>query len=285
MGKSHDKKLDNVEFEVSVDDRTVIDAGADAWKSYKTQVEGNPAIFIKAGLALKRIQEIATEKAGAPKGSAYNRWWLKGAEQFGFEGVEPSERGRLIRIASHGDDLTTWWNQKVTPAEKLKWHNPSTMWRRYADYAGIKKATPTSPRRKLADVKAELKVALETQSALQRELTAAKSGGSFEPPKSDPAKGNAGTAPERPEYKTIDEVVEATDPDTRAKLLDELLTLIEIGDLTLDEETLHRLRKIVGQADATGGDAGSVKETKAAAKARKQREKRAAAKQAKEAVA
>jgi hypothetical protein len=272
MGKSHERKLENVEFEVSVDDRTVIDAGADAWKRYKTAVEGNPHIFIKAGLALKRIQEIATEKAGASKGTAYNRWWKKGAEQFGFEGVEPSERGRLIRIASHGDDLTTWWNKKVTPAQKLKWHNPSTMWRRYAEHAGIKNA-PTSPRRKVADVEAELRVALETQSALQRELTAAKSGGSFEPPKSDPAEGNAGTAPERPEYKTIDEVVEATDPDTRAKLLDELLTLIEIGDLTLDEEIMHRLRRIVHKADeATSNDTKDD---------RKKRAKRAAAKPAK----
>lgn len=112
--------------------------GREAWKRVsEEQVRGKERagkewadwLLIGAALLVGRQESLKNADAAQPKGKTYNQAFGNWLQHNGFEGIDKSDRAKLMQITEDWDRLTDWY-AALPETDRLRWHHPVTLWRR-----------------------------------------------------------------------------------------------------------------------------------------------------------
>lgn len=102
--------------------------GRDAWARVKANANRSWEDWMAIGEALLVGRAHAMNLAGKnePRGKLYNVAFSNWLQLHGFDDIDGSDRGKLMKIAEHRADYEVW-RAGWTPAQRALWKSPSTI--------------------------------------------------------------------------------------------------------------------------------------------------------------
>jgi hypothetical protein len=116
------------------DRENYIRRGQEAWARHNADTTWNDWLAIGEAIGIGSTEAMNIAGKNEPKGKGYNTAFSVWLKDHGFDGLDGSDRKRLLDVLAHRAEIEEWRSEKLTPTERRKINHPSTVWRRWTAY-------------------------------------------------------------------------------------------------------------------------------------------------------